>query len=165
MTMMHLDRSDHLKTLQIPVSNPAQLQALCLIQIKRVELRPTQLLQGCPSSLFLGPSMIQRHPIEWILQLLILFVAMHSQSARLEMSPTCCRHVADKAKCGLFLPRRANFGDIKFCVSAHFCVVMFRHWSDPKIKFVFVLHKCKYVICVCYTQTCIPKILFCASQT
>ena len=45
--------------------------------------RPLQLLQGCPSSLFLGWSMIQQHPIEWIFQLLILFIAMHSQSALL----------------------------------------------------------------------------------
>ena len=42
--------------------------------------RLPQLLQGCPSSHFLEPSMIQQHPIEWILQLLILFLAMHFQS-------------------------------------------------------------------------------------
>ena len=50
---------------------------------KRDGLRPRQLLQGCPSSHLLGPSMIQQHPIEWILQLLILFLAMHFQSALL----------------------------------------------------------------------------------
>ena len=42
-----------------------------------------------------------------------------------DMSATCRRHVANKAKCCLFLPRWANFGDMKFCVSAHNCVVMF----------------------------------------
>ncbi len=53
------------------------------ITIKRDGSRPPQLLQGCPSSLLLGPSMTQQHPIEWILQLLILFLAMHFQSALL----------------------------------------------------------------------------------
>jgi hypothetical protein len=37
------------------------------------------------------------------------------------------RHVGDKAKCRLFSSRQANFGDMVFSVSAHFCVAIFRH--------------------------------------
>ena len=43
------------------------------------------------------------------------------------LSATCRRHVADKAKCRQFLSRQANFGDMVFSVSAHFCVAIFRH--------------------------------------
>ncbi len=40
----------------------------------------------------------------------------------------CRRYVGDKAKCRPFLSRQANFGDMVFLVSAHFCVAIFRHW-------------------------------------
>jgi hypothetical protein len=45
----------------------------------------------------------------------------------LVMSATCRRHVGDMAKCRQILPRQANFGDMVFRVSAHFCVAIFRH--------------------------------------
>ena len=43
------------------------------------------------------------------------------------LSATCRRHVADKAKCRPFSSRQANFGDMVFSVSAHFCVAISRH--------------------------------------
>ncbi len=43
------------------------------------------------------------------------------------MSATCRRHVADKAKCCLFLSRQANLGHMIFSVSAHICVSISRH--------------------------------------
>ena len=45
----------------------------------------------------------------------------------LEMSATCRRHGGDMAKCRQILPRQANFGDMVFSVSAHFCVGVSRH--------------------------------------
>ncbi len=44
-----------------------------------------------------------------------------------DMSATCRRHVGDKAKCRLFSSRQANFGDMVFSVSAHFCVAVSRY--------------------------------------
>ncbi len=40
----------------------------------------------------------------------------------------CRRHVSDMAKCRLFSSRQGKFGDMVSCVSAHFCVTIFRHW-------------------------------------
>ena len=39
----------------------------------------------------------------------------------------CRQHVGDKAKRCQLLSRQANFGDMVYIVSAHFCVAIFPH--------------------------------------
>ncbi len=45
----------------------------------------------------------------------------------LQMLATCWRHVGDKAKYCQFLSRQANFCDMVYTVSAHFCVAISQH--------------------------------------
>ncbi len=52
-------------------------------------------------------------------------------------------------------------GRLLFIVKIFLCGIFMMcggNWSVPKIEFVFVLHKHKFVICVCESQTCVPKI-------
>jgi len=62
----------------------------------------------------------------------------YPENSWLEMSAKSRRHVANKAKCRPFLSRQANFGNMVFSVSEHFCVMIFRHWRTTNRPYLYV---------------------------